>query len=110
MVSRASQRVFIKEAIACQRYAAQEAVVESTFNHVGVFAFAGKLQHTMVPLDEPDRGTGFSIGGFIRQIIIFSEAFIVTGRSDAACQIHAFCNQIVPQAFTGFEQCGIVLS
>ena len=52
----AAQRVDVEEAVAGQRHAGEQAVVDLALQHVGVFAVAAHQEHAVVPQRHADGG------------------------------------------------------
>ena len=108
VVAAAGQGVDIEKVLTIQRDAADKTVVERLLNDVGIFTFAAELQQAVIPHDQRNRGAGFGIGGLIGQIVIGGKAFVMTRGANAAGEIHALVDQVLPQPFAGFQQRRVV--
>src|SRR5262245_14527916 len=76
MPAAAGEWVLVEEMLAVECKAAERAVIERELHHVGIARVALDQQHAMRPEDQPDRGAGLRITGFVRQIVIGGEALV----------------------------------
>ena len=62
MIAGAAERIDVEEAVAAQRNAGNQAVVDLALQHVGVFAVAAHQEQAMVPQAHADGGARLAVG------------------------------------------------
>ena len=92
-----SEDVVVEELLAVQRDAADDAVIETSFEDIRVTGVRFETQHVVREEGEGDGGAGFGVGLFIREVVVEGEPFTETGGADAAMDVHSFCGDVVPQ-------------
>src|SRR5262249_13331384 len=88
MLAFAAERVDVDEAVAAQRYAGQQAVVDLALQDVGVLAVAGHEEQAVVPQGHADGGARLRVGRVVGQVVGDRETLVVGRRADAAGDIH----------------------
>ncbi|RZL01503.1 MAG: hypothetical protein EOO62_23285, partial [Hymenobacter sp.] len=96
--------VAVKERLAIQPHARNEAVVEHFLHDIHVLGFAVELEHALVPVHVGHRGTGFVVGGGVGQLVVGSEALAAGYRTGAARHVELLGYQVVPDGIYGRQQ------
>ncbi len=102
------QRVHVVEVLAVQRDAGDGAVEDLLLQHVGVFALDGDIEHLTGKEAHADGCAGFAIHGVVRQIVVVGEGLADMGGADAAGDVHAAADDVLPQALCGVTQLLVV--
>ena len=69
------QRIDIKKTVACEADAGQRVVEQRNFGNIEISGVTASEKHPLIKENVAHGGTGFTVGGFVRQFICRSEAF-----------------------------------
>ena len=108
MLAPAGERVVVEEVLSVERKAAERAVIERQLHHVRIARVPLDKNHAVRPEDQSDRGAGFRIGGFVRQIVVGGEALVARGGTKAAGNIEPLRGEVRPKCFAGCHQARVV--
>ena len=103
MLTHRFQRVGIEEAVAFERDAADEAVIERTLQHIVVFRVTMKQEESVVHIHITNGGTGLAVCTHIGQFVILAEGLTVGGGTDTARDVELLRYDIVPDGVDGLD-------
>ena len=98
------QRIDVEVALSIQRDAAQEAVVERAFEHVGVARIARCQEHAPVPHHPRDGGAGLAVALVAGQLVGIAERLAGVARAVPADEVHLLGRRAVPEPLLRVHQ------
>ena len=103
MLAHRLQRVGVEEAVALQRHAADEPVVERALQHVVVFRLAVEQEQAVVDVDIADGGARLAVGAHVGQLVVLAEGLAARRGADAAGDVELLRDDVVPDAVDGLD-------
>jgi hypothetical protein len=97
----------VEEALAVERDAADEPVVEGALHDVDVARVAVEQEEAVVPEIVAHRGAGFAVGAHVGQFVVGAEGFAGAGGADAAGDVELLGGDVFPDAVDGGDVGGV---
>ena len=103
----AGERIDVEVALAVQRHAGQDRVVEGAVDEIREAALACREQHAPAPQDAGDRGARLVVGEVVRELVGLAEGLAQVARADAARHVELVAREIRPLAVERAQERGL---
>src|SRR5262249_49626791 len=89
----ARQRVDVEVALAVERHAGEDGIVEGPVDEIGEATLARREQHSPAPQDAGDRGTGLVVGEIVGELVRLAERLAQVARAEPHGPLHLVAHE-----------------